>query len=571
MNPMNQVNQTNQTRGSIFLLSIFLLFSFTSCSDLLDTESNRVLSADKNTLQSANDSLYSMLGIWGLMTTLGERYVLLGELRGELMDVTVRADADLRAIADFDYSQTPENKYTTQIEYYTIINNCNYFIQHADTTPRTGLESTLKKEWIAIKAYRAWVYMQLALNYGEAVYLEQPLLTVDEVDAAARLEPIGRNEIFSRLIADLEPYIAWEQESDYPVYSDEMKDLTTSFFFRISHLLGDLYLWTGEYEKAAQRYYALMVRLDLVPWAMTRYADKDFGTTNIYRTYWARGGEWPDVFKFFGRPNITALVRSTELTTMTDFNERDASFYKVAPSQAAIDLWNNTSMQVFRDGEKPPYPIYYYKGDLRGEQRSTMFGSYRYTSLGGDTEFPYIVKYSSGGAYVYLLRTSTLCLRYAEALNNLGKPASAFTVLKYGVDELADPAKNSRIEEVTPLPAFCNFSWIPEDDRQYVEGIHAYGCGYLEHDTVYYVFPDSATIAAIPEASRDEYLRRFVEEKLLDEYGLETAFEGNRFHDLMRFALRNNNNTLLANRVARRNPALQSRLLNEKNWYLPKN
>jgi hypothetical protein len=304
---------------------------------------------------------------------------------------------------------------------------------------------------------------------------------------------------------------------------------------------------------------------------LARYADKDFGTSDGVSIHSLRGGYWTNFYESpLNLPNITLFVRSSELTTITGFNELNASTYKVAPSQAAFDLWN-TSMQIFRDSEKQPYPIYYYKGVLRGERRnnSSFFGSYKYTSLGENTEFPYILKYS-GGSYVFLLRTSTLYLRYAEALNNLGKPATAFTVLKYGVDELTDPTKNSRVDEITPLPAYCNFYWIEESQRKDVEGIHAYGCGYLEYDTVYYLFPDSATVAAIPEANRDEFLHRFVEEKLLDEYGLETAFEGNRFHDLMRFALRNNDNTILANRVARRNPALQSRLLDEKNWYLPK-
>jgi hypothetical protein len=54
---------------------------------------------------------------------------------------------------------------------------------------------------------------------------------------------------------------------------------------------------------------------------------------------------------------------------------------------------------------------------------------------------------------------------------------------------------------------------------------------------------------------------------------LEGAFEGYRYYDLMRVALRRNDPSYLANAVARRegtvNAQLQSLLLDKSNWYLP--
>jgi hypothetical protein len=568
------------------ILFLCLLLTFSSCSDLLDTDSNRVLDTDKNTLQSANDSLYSMMGIWAQLTSLSERYVLLGELRGELMDVTANADADLRAIADFDYTQSEKNKYITQREYYMVINNCNYFLQHADTARRSGFESTLKREWMAIKNYRAWIYMQLALNYGEAIWLEQPLLTVEEVDKAAQQPSISRDEIFNKLIADLEPYRLWELENNYPAYSDELTVFASRYYFRTSYLLGDLYLWTGEYEKAAQSYHTLIRHLRVTPFSMRLYTQNGFvngsesATKKSFASYWTM--YYSDPFSYQNLTFFLCPSGTESLKTMTEFQASNPASYKLAPSQAAMDTWLTSTTQLFCDnpsGSLPPYPIHYYGGDSRGEQRlSSSFGSYSYLSQNNNS-YPVILKYGAqgdNGSYssslpvVNLLRISTLYLRYAEALNNLGKPATAFAVLKYGVDDLANPQRN-RVEEITPLPAYCDFSWVDNSYMQndIIVGIHSYGSGDLEYDTIYYQLPDSEILQAMPEAARNDSLRRFVEEKLLDEYAMETAFEGNRFHDLMRFALRNRDNAILADRVAKRNPSLRPLLMDEKNWYIP--
>ena len=68
-----------------------------------------------------------------------------------------------------------------------------------------------------------------------------------------------------------------------------------------------------------------------------------------------------------------------------------------------------------------------------------------------------------------------------------------------------------------------------------------------------------------------------VEEKIVDEMALETAFEGQRFYDLMRVAIRHNDPTYLAEKIAHRggmnapkDEALYNRLLNTNNWYIRK-
>jgi len=65
-----------------------------------------------------------------------------------------------------------------------------------------------------------------------------------------------------------------------------------------------------------------------------------------------------------------------------------------------------------------------------------------------------------------------------------------------------------------------------------------------------------------------------VEDLIVNEMALEGVFEGYRFYDLMRVALRRGNPAYLADPVSRRDGdvdgQLRSLLLDTNNWYLPK-
>jgi hypothetical protein len=85
--------------------------------------------------------------------------------------------------------------------------------------------------------------------------------------------------------------------------------------------------------------------------------------------------------------------------------------------------------------------------------------------------------------------------------------------------------------------------------------------------------PDEPVIITKDTPELIKTQQEFVDSLLLNECGLELAFEGTRFYDIMRFALRQNNpEEFLANKVAARrgdiDGTLKNRLLNRRNWYL---
>ena len=197
-----------------------------------------------------------------------------------------------------------------------------------------------------------------------------------------------------------------------------------------------------------------------------------------------------------------------------------------------------------------------------------------------------VENYSAIGKYntrnVHIYRRAMVYLRLAEALNRAGYPRFAFQILKQGVN-------NSVIEnEVLPYyPAdstwirsfdFPNNEYILEttafSSNENTIGLHSRGSGHTAFNDTY-VMPDDTLMT--DTQARLNYQIEKVEDLIVDEEALEFAFEGYRFYDLMRVALRRNDPSYLANRVYKRRGAanegtmrsLISADLNDTHtWYL---
>ena len=173
-------------------------------------------------------------------------------------------------------------------------------------------------------------------------------------------------------------------------------------------------------------------------------------------------------------------------------------------------------------------------------------------------------------------------LRMAEALNRAGYPRFAFEILKNGV--------NNRSIESNVIPYYtADSTWIRQFDfpnNDYVlesrsgqqtentMGIHGRGSGFSFLDDKY-VLPDDTTIT--DSIMRRDYQIIRVEDMIVDEEALEFAFEGYRFYDLMRVALRRNNPSYLADRIYKRRGAAQEAVMkglirhdlnDTRSWYL---
>ena len=218
---------------------------FTSC---VQTDSDLVAFIDDNPLNSPNDTLYSLMGVVGKMQVIADRTVLLGELRGDLTTLTSDANLDLQALANF--TAGTDNPYNNARDYYAVIQNCNYFLANADTLLVKRGYNVFEKEYGVIKAYRAWTYLQLAINYGSVPFFTEPILA--EKDADPKKYPsYDVVQIANYFIDDLAPYT----DTDYPAYGSIGGVNSRYFYIPVRVLLGDLCLWAGRYREAAKYYH----------------------------------------------------------------------------------------------------------------------------------------------------------------------------------------------------------------------------------------------------------------------------------------------------------------------------
>ena len=153
--------------GVMMLLTLFTLhfslFTFSSCSDMIETDST--MQAFDYELDEKTDSIFFAFGILQAMQQVADQYVFQGEMRGELVSTTDYTLNSLRQLQNF--SATTENAYDSAYVYYRVINNCNYYIAHRDTTLITGSTKVVMNEYAAVKAIRDG---RLVILRGDAVY-----------------------------------------------------------------------------------------------------------------------------------------------------------------------------------------------------------------------------------------------------------------------------------------------------------------------------------------------------------------------------------------------------------------
>ena len=271
----------------LLLSMVFGMFS-TSCQDMLSPNSER------HAYTVAQDTLYSYWGILKSLQNIAERYVILNECRGDLVDASGFVSDTIGAIVNFGEVEDPENwkdgacAYLKVADYYHIINSCNAYIAMCDTMRTTGTNKLyMIKEYAQVQSIRAWVYMQLLYAYGEnrVPFYKEPMLTTDDINNF--MEDKNHPMVTAQLLADelgpeLEKLEVYELDNEYglPGYNN-YGDVSSSSghfvchsskcMFPIPIVLGDLYLLSGKYVDAAQHYFNYINTRNCGPLPVDKY------------------------------------------------------------------------------------------------------------------------------------------------------------------------------------------------------------------------------------------------------------------------------------------------------------
>lgn len=595
-----------------FIAAALMVVSFVSCSDMLDSKSDRYVYDPA--LDQKVDSMFYINGILKGVQQAIDQTVLTNELRGDLLSTSANASTDLRRLAAFDYADG--NQYDSAYVYYRIINNCNYYVAHRDTTLATGSTQVAMKEYAEAKAIRAWAYMQLARTYGSVPFYTTPLTNIASVEEAAKLERKDMKGICDALAPDLEQYVNLPVPNWGNFDAGTSKTVATSkMMFPVRLVLGDLYLETGQYAKAAEHYFQYLKKakavcgnyvahLNYYPDYLNLSSDVINADTYANPNY----NSWSSIFSFDNETQTYVAMATnklrgqiTQLPGLFGYNYYSASDgytynekMSLQPSSAFLDLSNNQT--------------YYYQttNGLTTTVGSQVIGDMRYHAIKNQipsaettaAEPVYVImKYQNANIQIY--RTAGIYLKLAEAVNRMGHPDVAFAVLKDGWNSTLEKDTTYMTAEgiqflKTTVPFLTDENEVIFNDEDHGlkyslgnQGIHMRGCGYTAGNLSEYRLSTELEKRwsalrqkgyEIPTTAADTLKAKIdaVEDMLCDEMALELAFEGSRFGDLCRIARhKNNDNPYTANfgslwlrdKLAFKKPALD--LSDPNNWLMP--
>ena len=453
----------------------------TSCEDMLSPDSER------HSYTVAQDTLYSYWGIIKSLQNVAERYVVLGECRGELISGTGYISDSITAILDYDMSKAVDGscRYLKVSDYYHIINSCNAYLAYCDRERKTGtLQPYMLKEAAQVEAIRAWVYLQMVQVYGEVPFYTEPLLTTDDISAFMQSHrTVTIDNLADELAPSLTQALQIENEYGMPEYNTYNKVCHSSkVMIPLNVILGDLYLAKGDKASctlAAQYYYDYLSNTQ----DLGRVIPGGTIPTNIHYGFKADGMEQP-IYLHTGeipwsstgavsstQEAMTAIPSSTnklwgtvlrgvnalygydseirvrtedtsDTTSTTSASIVLTAKYDVKQLTASDAYFNLCKAQDFElyiaanasqtEGAKPTVDPEI--GDARQYWVNDIFQTYP-NGLRSTEKF--ITKLNPHGAFstvgYMIYRKSMIWLRYAEALNGAGYPSYAFAILKNGL------------------------------------------------------------------------------------------------------------------------------------------
>ena len=500
--------------------------SLTACDDYLDLKPmNEIVKenywTEKADVESVVNSCYAGLEADACL----KRLFIYGELRSDNIVLSTSTPYALQQILNENLLET--NEWVKWESLYQVINRCNTVIAFAPEVAERDPNYTvseLRATLAEVTALRALVYFYLVRTFRDVPYVTMPSLNDDNVEKDYRVSPTPMAEVIKALINDLEAVkgdaLKLYPEMGYPLYDAANTSRVTNCF--IYALLADLYLWDGDYERCS--YYCDLV----LEYKMARYeelkeeapenvADMDLfrdkypllleqpsGTTvgRVYNSVFGNGNSFESIFELYFLSNQRVenkLVSEFYGNTNTPLGNVGAA------DQLYTGIYENTN-QLFKPTDcRVPEGI-----EERGSAYAIRKYYYSYVSItmNRNNTAPRVAFSSRSGNFAnwVVYRLTDVMLMKAEA----------------------------------------------EVERQNFDDA-------FELVSTVYNRANNLTTASADTLSRSDYgTLAQMRELVLDERRRELMFEGKRWFDLVRYALRTGDNTYLIERAVSKQKERQS-------------
>ncbi|BAV04520.1 SusD family protein [Filimonas lacunae] len=565
-----------------------------SCKKMFDVKPEQVVDQTQM-YRNVNDADAAILGLYGKLMNLAKQHVVLNELRADLMDVTDNANDALKQVTLNNVASN--NTYADPRAYYQVILNCNDVIKNFQimVANKKFTRDEFNQRYGDVVALRSWVYLQAGIQYGTVPYVTSALETIDDVKDESKFPRLSLDKLIDTLIkvTDSIPY-----KDVYVTGSSLVTTIdgynTGKFFINKKCLLGDLYLWRSAFTKSdidarlAAGYYKQVMETGgngdydtyRIKWSevttnndiavgywndgrVNQYSENMLVDDNDYgwRSIFARGQDALYNTEWIWMLYFNASF-SPENPFIDLFSNRGGS-YLVKPSQAAIDGWD---AQVQSDNNFP------YDARKRLTYKTLdgqpVIMKYLYNYVDETTYLPTSLLNKPGKWFLY--RAAQLHLHYAEAANRDGRHKIAYALVNNGLSYNFDNSPGAGTKrDVTNTQQTFDPETAYQFDARYGDN-PTFRAPWHRNVGI----RGRAHLKALPVNGADS--TTLIENMIVDESGLELAYEGSRWADLLRIAIRRNEPAFVADKVYNKlvkdgngsAAATRARLL-AKDWFLP--
>ncbi len=573
------------------LLVVLGATAFSSCKKTFDLLPQAQLDASQM-YRNVYDADAAIVGLYGKFTSLAERYIVLNELRGDMLEYTDNADEYLRQIST--HSVTAENPYANPRPFYELIVNCNDVLKNFNSMhdAKKMKENEFQERYSDVLFLRSFLYLQLGIHYGTVPYVTDALATLDDINNESKFPKLTFNVLLDSLI----------NVSERATYKDEYASSSTlavtvdgyptqKWFVNKKVVLADLNLWKGNYVQAASYYRQVMetgtvgtvngsyYSMYKVGWDSNgdidhyiTYSRAGDASTLVTNSQWRIMFELPTTTEGFRREWVWAIPFDNKFKPENPFVKLFSNIggsYLVKPSKNATDMWNNEQQKSASAATGTPGIPYDARGQLswKNINGQPVVMKFLYNYINNNTNLPLNVLQKD--SKWFLFRQTQLHMRFAEAANRVGRYRLAWGLLNSGIAG-AYPAPTS---DVTLYHNTLNDSYPFNFDAR---NSGSAGVPYYRSDWYRNIGIRSRANLVDQAVPATDSLNQ-IEANLINETGLENGFEGTRWPDLLRVALRRNDPSFIADKVYAKllkdgvpnAAAVRVKLMDKNNWYLP--
>jgi hypothetical protein len=609
-----------------FFLSMALLTS--SCEEFFNPDLGNVLDKEDYYVDWEEYRAAEM-GLYAIQQELVEQLVVLGELRADLLEVTDQADRDLIEVYNFNISSN--NKYASPVNFYKLIGECNNLQNIIERNfpgvlDVTGEVTRMDRLYGEVLCMRAWAYFNAVRIFKEVPYIWSSLSDISEIneyvnssrtfidsvyieyapdgfhndtirDTTFVLEKtyLNMNAVIDTFTHQLETKVKAVGVIHNQDFNDQTWDVTVWNTYAMYSLLGQMYLYRQNYEKALEYFTPIMYNYDSESSNIKFGLDNKFSNNN-WRNIFTQIDPFEHIYTIWFNKSNQQINNFQTL-----FSVEFPNLYMLKPTGKAIQNWEAmwNGMQVNYNDNKPSETEL--RENLDGTPRRGTPGdffrgygvSYAYYKDGlqmNSTEVREMLENKAEGNLNLVDKAmenvDTVVYKYSLGKSNFDQDPNfhiyrAAQIHFYFADILVwrvypDNDGTERQQVNASLLVINDGSYNNDNKQLGVRGRVGFANGdeaLYVRNIVYQHDPHTNEVIGFKRLNSLYDKQLYLEEIIMEEHAREFAFEGERFYELMRIAKRRGDPAFLADKVASKftgpkRDMIRQYLMNEDNWYL---